>query len=517
MEGARKTASMRVAYRIRRSRGCEVAEPPRRHAVGWNSTISRRTPHAQSIVLLGSLRPRAALLAVAGVLGLCASSANAQVVNEVIRLRAKSVSASDFFGTSVALSDAFAAIGAPRADGAESDTGAVYLFDPTTGTQRSTLFAAGGRSRDEFGTSIAFDGSLVAIGAPFDDEIDQNAGAAYVFDAVTGTQVLKLTAASGQSLHGASMQGEAFAGFGQSVDIEAGRVIVGSPNTFANDNPTGAAYIFDIETASLLLRLEPGDPGALLFGAKVALSGDRAVVTAPFDATPGYGRGAAFVFDTTTGERLFTLLPDAPGGNFGESLSVSGDIAVIGAPAQPIGGEHLYGAAYVFDIRTGERMRMLLPDDADGRGFGRSVSSSEGTVVVGAWDSLDGGVFTAGAAYAFEIPTGVQRAKLLPSDGGPGRGFGFAAALRDGRAVVGSYLGDDPTEFTGAAHLFELPHGGACIGDIDGDGRVDAVDLGLLLDAWGRCTAGCPADLDSDGSVGAGDLARVLDAWGACR
>jgi hypothetical protein len=47
-------------------------------------------------------------------------------------------------------------------------------------------------------------------------------------------------------------------------------------------------------------------------------------------------------------------------------------------------------------------------------------------------------------------------------------------------------------------------------GDIDGDGRVDANDLGILLASWGGTGA---ADVDHDGTVGAGDLAVVLTAW----
>ena len=48
-------------------------------------------------------------------------------------------------------------------------------------------------------------------------------------------------------------------------------------------------------------------------------------------------------------------------------------------------------------------------------------------------------------------------------------------------------------------------------GDLDGDGRVDAADLALLLAAWG--SGECIADLDLDGVVGPADLAGLLAAW----
>jgi len=52
----------------------------------------------------------------------------------------------------------------------------------------------------------------------------------------------------------------------------------------------------------------------------------------------------------------------------------------------------------------------------------------------------------------------------------------------------------------------------AVLGDLDGDGAVNAADLAALLAAWGACD-GCAADLDGDGSVGAADLSILLAAW----
>jgi hypothetical protein len=48
--------------------------------------------------------------------------------------------------------------------------------------------------------------------------------------------------------------------------------------------------------------------------------------------------------------------------------------------------------------------------------------------------------------------------------------------------------------------------------DLDGNGRVDAIDLGLVLLEWGD-TGRNAADLDRNGTIGSGDLARVLVAW----
>lgn len=49
-------------------------------------------------------------------------------------------------------------------------------------------------------------------------------------------------------------------------------------------------------------------------------------------------------------------------------------------------------------------------------------------------------------------------------------------------------------------------------GDLNGDGMVNAADLGLLLAQWGVC-AGCTGDLNGDGAVDAADLGLLLAGW----
>ncbi|MFO0829821.1 MAG: dockerin type I repeat-containing protein [Phycisphaerales bacterium] len=68
------------------------------------------------------------------------------------------------------------------------------------------------------------------------------------------------------------------------------------------------------------------------------------------------------------------------------------------------------------------------------------------------------------------------------------------------------------TLFRSAASVDATVSAPRAIGDLDGDGVVNSIDLGLLLGAWGRC-ASCAADLDGDGVVGSADLAILLGAW----
>ena len=56
------------------------------------------------------------------------------------------------------------------------------------------------------------------------------------------------------------------------------------------------------------------------------------------------------------------------------------------------------------------------------------------------------------------------------------------------------------------------------IGDLDGNGEVNVVDLLLLLAAWAPCSDPCPpyclGDLNNDCTVDALDQVAVIIQWG---
>jgi hypothetical protein len=56
-----------------------------------------------------------------------------------------------------------------------------------------------------------------------------------------------------------------------------------------------------------------------------------------------------------------------------------------------------------------------------------------------------------------------------------------------------------------------------CLGDVTGNGLVDALDLAAVLGSWGTNGKGeFPTDRNNDGIVNAQDLALVLSGWGKC-
>merc|ERR1712000_300414 len=92
--------------------------------------------------------------------------------------------ASDYFGTSVAISGNYVVVGANGEDAGGSGAGAAYIFHRTgsnTWDAGVKIVATDPQASDEFGKSVAISGDYVVVGAYGEDAGGDNAGAAYIF------------------------------------------------------------------------------------------------------------------------------------------------------------------------------------------------------------------------------------------------------------------------------------------------------------------------------------------------
>ena len=165
-------------------------------------------------------------------------------------------------------------------------------------------------------------------------------------------------------------------------------------------------------TVTQLDKLTASDAAAVdRFGRSAAISGNTAIVGAPYDDDGGSEFGSAYLYNATTGTQLANLTAsdlDTAGGRFGCSVAISGNIAIIGAE-----GNNPAGSAYLFDITNGNQLAKLTTTDvAPYSAFGYSVAISGNTAIIGAPYDDEGGLGS-GSAYLFDITTGNQVAKLL--------------------------------------------------------------------------------------------------------
>jgi hypothetical protein len=370
----------------------------------------------------------------------------------------------DNFGAAVSISGDTLVVGAQRKNVGGVSAGAVYIFEHVGDRwlKRHTLAPPDAARGDGFGRSVAIDGDTIIVGAS-NKMVGGNAfqGTAYVF--VRGRAGWSLQ----QEL--AAEDGVPYDYFGYSAAISGDTVIVGAHNdTVANDASVGAVYVFtrDRATWSLQQKLMGAEsPNQYNFARSIALDGDTAVVGASEEVNEAKDRqGAAYVFVRAHNSWSLQQRLEGKGepvfAEFGISVAVSGDTIIVGDDTYDTWSR---GAAYVY-VRKDERWvleKRLFPHDrAKWDGFGSAVSVSEDIALIGASSKTVNENGEQGAAYFFVRSEGTwsQRLELTASDGAMTDLFGSAVSVNGRTAVVGAGLASrGNNEYQGAAFVFATP------------------------------------------------------------
>ncbi|RAM51305.1 MAG: hypothetical protein C6Y22_13225 [Hapalosiphonaceae cyanobacterium JJU2] len=274
-------------------------------------------------------------------------------------LQPPELKASDFFGWSVDIDGDWAIVGTVLSDVVKPDGGAAYMFHLENGqwVQKDRLAPPELKASDHFGDSVAIDGEWAIVGVRLAESPNAgDAGAAYIFHLENGVWVQK------QKLQPPELKASDW--FGWSVDINGEWAIVGARLTdipgVAGD--AGAAYIFHLENGQWVQkhRLQPPELKTDWFGQSVAISGEWAFVGAPYaDALPGrVDTGAVYPFHLENGEWKQKPKLQPPDLNnydwFGNTLTINGNLAVVGAKGVDGITWDNCGGAYIFRLENGE-------------------------------------------------------------------------------------------------------------------------------------------------------------------
>ena len=310
----------------------------------------------------------------------------------------------DNFGNAAAMSGDIAVVGAYHHSGGTERAGAAYVFSRSGNVwiNATKLTAADRQIQDNLGHSVAAISGMVMAGVPNDDDLGSSSGSVRVFTGAgaSWTQTAKLTAFDGSS----SDQ------FGTSVGLDATSTLVGSPGDDDLGSSSGSAYIFSRSgsTFSILSKLLANDGNSSdQFGASVSLDGEVALVGAPGDDDRGSSSGSAYLFARTGMTWTFQQKLTAPDGNtdanFGANTSLKGTTALVSAP-----GDHDRGAAYIF-TRAGttwsQLQKLTATSPASLDNFGRHTAMSSDTLVVGSPFDDDKGS-DSGSAFFYDLSCG---------------------------------------------------------------------------------------------------------------
>lgn len=340
-------------------------------------------------------------------------------------------------------------------------TGEAYVFQKSSGgwMQIAELTADDGEVGEDFGYSVAIDGTTAVIGARNENSLGGGAGAAYVFeyDNFAWQQVAKLTASDG-----------AFSDlFGNDVAIFGDTIVVGADHDRDQGHATGAAYVFQntssgwSETAKLIASDQAAGDG---FGHSVAINAETILIGA---GDEGNGEGSVYVFENNglawlEVDKLIASDPVGEAGRFGGALDIDGDRAVIGRDFSDESGASS-GSAYVFEKTLAgwiETAKLTAIDLEAGDNFGISVGLDGDTIVVGAYHDDDIAA-NAGAAYMFEYEgdSWSEVSKLTASTLDSSALLGYSVAVHAGTAVVTALGDDEGGANAGAAFVYsrEVP------------------------------------------------------------
>ncbi|MBQ4848358.1 FG-GAP repeat protein [Pseudoalteromonas sp. MMG005] len=369
----------------------------------------------------------------------------------------------DQFGFSVAIDGTTALVGAHKADAKSTqDAGAAYVYSLNAGgwQQQAKLVAKPAYANDTFGGNVALKNDIAMLGVIKRDDKGEDAGAVFAFEKEVNSWSQKqiLTANDGKS-------GDAF---GQSIALTERFLVIGAPHSDAPEHDSGAVYVYIRDKGAwrfhTKLTAKDGADGDL-FGISVAIDGDTILVGADLHDEKAEQAGAvyAYVFDgknwhhqakltATDGEKVDI---------FGVRVALLGDTALISARRDDVEGIGTdAGSAYIFERVKGkwiQTQKLVAPDGKADDRFARGVALNKETALISAMHHDMNGS-NAGALYVFKKERGLWRyiSKIVASDGVPEDRFGWNIAFSDNTAIVAVPHRDDNGDASGAAYVFDL-------------------------------------------------------------
>ena len=439
----------------------------------------------------------------AGIAGTLLITAGAQAQQGQTRVTAGSPAQFERLGT-VSLEGNYMLAGAPGDSTQGLQTGAVYVYERNFGGtgawgERQKLLASNPTNAAAFGSDVSIAGGRAFIGS----SVENSNGALYIFQRSVNTW--------SEYLRIPSPNTNVNAAYGTSVEARGTRVLVGSPEVYGSTAP-GHAYMYEQNVGGfnqwgLLKLLEATPPVAReSFGEAVALDTNTCIVGAIGADELTVNAGAAYIFDRNQGGannwgQVKRLVPSSPfpSGHFGETVSISGDYAFVGAPGEFFS----QGAVYIFwrfqggVNNWGEVARIIAPQTTSVGRFGSSVSVLGNRAFVGEEDGPCGGTTylleqtTIGGPWV--IVKGFNADNFGSSDD-----FGDDVEMDGLDGVVGA-PGPVLTgqTFAGAGFHINVPqlitanpygfcHNGGTCGNADPDaGCVNSTGQGALLTATG--------------------------------
>ena len=393
--------------------------------------------------------------------------------------------ADDEFGVTISSDDNCLLVGA---SGYNNKSGISYIFryENNNWIKEATLSPSISGEGYLFGNAVAIDGDIAVVGAT-GETVDtiSTGGAVYVFQYNNSSQ----TWAQTHRLVASDVVSESR--FGSSVAVEDMRILVGSlgRNTGGTGSNfwSGRAYVYDYNSDSdswlETIIYNPEQDADDYFGRSVDLDGDTAIIGADHGVShpePSPGQAYIFVKNEDNWDLQQELIPEnslSHDDNYGYSVSIDGNIAIVGALDADNNGMEDSGAAFLF-TRSGttwSQTTVLIGDDTDATDdrFGMSTDIENGTIIISSCANEVNSVADAGSLYIFEENDSLweQVKQINRATGSDSDSYGISVNISGERVFVGAYMDNSST---GSVFVYSSDATDDTI--IDGDDASDVTD-----------------------------------------
>jgi hypothetical protein len=349
----------------------------------------------------------------------------------------------------------------------------------------STIDGEASYDRSGYSVSLSSDGSIVAIGAIYNDGGGSNSGHVRVFQYEN----------SAWNQLGSDIDGNG-GDFGNSVSLSSdGTILAIGAFRYSSNRGQVKIYEYDGSAWSQIGGNLDGASTGIYFGISVSLSSDGTEVAIGAHWDNG-GRGSVSVYQYT-GTSWSQLGSDMDGegssDRFGMSVSLSDDGTRVAMGGWKNSSNRGHARVYEYSGGSWSQLGSDIDGEASGDRFGFSVSlNSDGTILAVGAPLNDGNGSNAGHARVYEYSGGSWSQLGSDIDGEAVSDYsGVAVSLSsDGtRIAIGAYLNDGNDIDSGHVRVYEYSGGSwTQLGsDMDGEDRSE----------W----AGQSVSLSSDGSI----------------
>ncbi len=374
-----------------------------------------------------------------------------------------SPAASDQWGDSISVLGEFALVGCPsKTVSSQANAGSVSVVHMENLTVVSTIDNPSPAEGDSFGSSVDFmtDYDHIAIGCEGDAEgAEDNSGAVYIYkttagDWTDGSQVTRISNPNSNTFNAGDKFGSSVSSYGKYLAVAA------------KDEDNTAAPAPDYTSISLEATIaNPTPAGSDYFGYGVAISDSYYAISSVNDNN---NLGAVYVYDRATDNLLHTIVNpnddstlSSDGDYFGAMLAMTDNYLACSSSGDDGEGDN---RIYIFNPATGGFLRSVLPPNSAKTARFNRMDMTDSVLAFGVWTGTSyWAADTVHQVLVYDPNTGSLTTTLNnpnPFGGANGEAFGYTVVVNDSYIVVSCQREDSASNTeVGVVHLFDTSGG----------------------------------------------------------